>query len=667
MKNKFKFLATMLIGILLSTNVWGETYTWTLPFSTTTNEWRTVNNAQFGACNSNGALNGGKWTNISNGSHLNLPNSGYFLVKVPITPSTTSFTLNASIFAWASSKYAVKTVTITYYTSKNTTEANICNGSTTTSGCYNVSEEITLPNSYVVTSNGTLFIKIAMQQGNDGFEALSVTTKSGSTKADVTLTPTQNARNLTVDDIVEDLSTWYTISPAAYDGTITYTSSNEDIFAEDEGAGYAFSTGTCNLYVNAPETSNYKAANCTISVTVTAPAVKHNVNWHVSGVVTTDEVAEGATITFPATPTVPDACSDKVFYGWAKSAIVGETDDAPTVYTSETMGTADIDFYAVFATASSGSGSGTVFHSQPGTITSGDYYLVDTYNGVDYQGNATGDFWALKGGLDAESGTKGGIPAVDVTNAVSVSGNVLTLNLANLTSESTPSVYTITFADDSVSFALKDGDIFYNAGNNVNADMVTARNYRWQSVTNEIDENDGRHMLFVSRGTGSRCLMYNDHTSGSSGATKGNQQHKFKMYQTTYSNTGGTKGPENSYGSGKLYFIPAVSVTYSNYVTSCAAYTVTFKSNGADVTSVSNVAPGQQVTAPTLAEIKTQAGVKNACTNYLVGWSADSHYTNPSAAPSDILKPNAEGKITIPSTVTSDVTYYAVYADVVGE
>lgn len=102
---------------------------------------------------------------------------------------------------------------------------------------------------------------------------------AGSSKADVTLTPTQNARNVTVDDIVEDLSTWYTISPAAYDGTITYTSSDEEVFAEDEGAGYAFSTGTCNLYINASETSNYKAANCTISVTVSAPAEQCTVTF----------------------------------------------------------------------------------------------------------------------------------------------------------------------------------------------------------------------------------------------------------------------------------------------------------------------------------------------------------------------------------------------------
>lgn len=420
--------------------------------------------------------------------------------------------------------------------------------------------------------------------------------------------------------------------------------------------------------VTGPAAGVYTVSGITAETTISATFVedaKATVTWSVNGVTKkSSQVYVGETDAAPAVADadIPTTCAN-AFVGWSTSTMVGEGYGAPKdlFNTTSPVVSEDVTYYAVFATA--GSGSGTVFHSQPGTITSGDYYLVDTYNRVDYQGNATAcSYRALKGGLISSSGTFGGIQCVNICDAVSVNDNVLTLDMSHLDDSQKPDAYTITVNESSVSFALN-GTTFYCQGDNVNADMTTSttNSYNWNEITNETGDYVGRHMLKVSHGTGTRCLMVLDHTSS------GNNANYCKVYALTNSNAGGTAAKEQSYGSGKLYFIPAVSVTYSNYVTSCATYTVTFKSNGADVTTVSNVAPGQQVTAPTWAEIDNKVAAKNVCTNYLIGWSTNSHYSNPSAAPGDILKPNAEGKITIPSDITSDVTYYAVYADVAGE
>ena len=172
------FLLTIGVG-----NVWGTTYTWTLPWSTSAGAKNSSDgNASIRLYNSSGSTNGGSYTTRTGvGSHINVPSNGYFLISVPLTSSATSFTLNAEIYAWASSAYATKSVAIKYYSSKSNTAADVCSGSTSTSGCYSVSEEISLTSTYV--ENGTLYIKILPAAGNVGFESLSVTVSSGSCNA----------------------------------------------------------------------------------------------------------------------------------------------------------------------------------------------------------------------------------------------------------------------------------------------------------------------------------------------------------------------------------------------------------------------------------------------------------------------------------------------------
>lgn len=77
----------------------------------------------------------------------------------------------------------------------------------------------------------------------------------------------------------------------------------------------------------------------------------HVATFSVNGTTTTEEFEEGKPITFPAKPADVE---DKSFVGWTATTIDGSTDEAPTFVTSATMGSADVTYYAVFATAGTG-------------------------------------------------------------------------------------------------------------------------------------------------------------------------------------------------------------------------------------------------------------------------------------------------------------------------
>lgn len=86
-------------------------------------------------------------------------------------------------------------------------------------------------------------------------------------------------------------------------------------------------------------------------------APQHTVKFFVNGVEQTEAealVSEGDAITFPeATATI----EDKVFLGWTTAAIEGVAEIAPTIVSAATMGTADVTYYAVYATQEGEGGS----------------------------------------------------------------------------------------------------------------------------------------------------------------------------------------------------------------------------------------------------------------------------------------------------------------------
>lgn len=130
-------------------------------------------------------------------------------------------------------------------------------------------------------------------------------------------------------------------------GTITYTSSNTDVAEVNAttGAITAKTAGTTNITATIAATDDYKSATATVELTVTAP--KHTVTFYQNGTkLSEEEVVEDAAIEFP----VPAAeLYGKRFVGWKTTVITEPTNTKPTLVTSATMGTADVNYYAVYA------------------------------------------------------------------------------------------------------------------------------------------------------------------------------------------------------------------------------------------------------------------------------------------------------------------------------
>ena len=151
--------------------------------------------------------------------------------------------------------------------------------------------------------------------------------------------------NTTTTTVTNDQPGW----TAAY----TYASSNENVATvANDGVITAVGKGTAvitaSLNVN-PEDASYKAGNVTqktVEITVSLPT--HTATFSVNGQTTTQDFEEGAAITFPADPADVEG---KTFVGWVASLIEGTTNTVPSFVTSETMGTADITYYACFAEA----------------------------------------------------------------------------------------------------------------------------------------------------------------------------------------------------------------------------------------------------------------------------------------------------------------------------
>lgn len=130
------------------------------------------------------------------------------------------------------------------------------------------------------------------------------------------------------------------------------------------------------------------------------PKPSHNVTFSVNGVAGEPaSVAEDAAITFPANPA---AVGGKAFVGWTTTPISGTTDEAPSLVSEATMGTADIMFYAVFAKETSGEVTKTDELTKSTTgVTSTTYSAWSSKQAIDgsdavYAGNSAGGSSAIQ-------------------------------------------------------------------------------------------------------------------------------------------------------------------------------------------------------------------------------------------------------------------------------
>lgn len=269
MKNLFLTKTRWVVTIMLLTtlgigNMWATAYSWTLPWATGSGVKNSTSatGASISLRNANGSQNGTSWsTNIDHGSMVNVSGSGmYFLISVPLTSSTTSFSISAEVYGWKSGAYVAKDFTVEYYSSKSATLGDVCDGSSTTSGCYSISETINLTSTYV--ENGTLYIKITPSTGNIGFESLSVTiTETNIPVSSVSVDPTSKA-------IVpgETFTITPTVLPAnATDKTVSWSSSATGK-ATVTSAGVVTGVAAGSATITCTTTSGSKTATCAVTV-----------------------------------------------------------------------------------------------------------------------------------------------------------------------------------------------------------------------------------------------------------------------------------------------------------------------------------------------------------------------------------------------------------------
>lgn len=155
--------------------------------------------------------------------------------------------------------------------------------------------------------------------------------------------------NTTTTSVTNDQTGWH----AAYN----YSSNKESVATVNEsgvitavGKGSATITATLNVASDDAAYKKGKTTSKAITITVNNPT--HTAEFSINGSINEADnksVEEGELVTFPSNPSVEDV----EFIGWTTTAIHGIQDNKPALVTTstETMGTSDVTYYAVFAAA----------------------------------------------------------------------------------------------------------------------------------------------------------------------------------------------------------------------------------------------------------------------------------------------------------------------------
>ncbi len=723
MKNKFKFLATMLIGILLSVNVWGEE-TWTKVSSVSEitsggtfiiGYWdgdtdfpsylMPMQNTGTASTSAAGYMYSGITEGECDDKHwLDMDDPGETAIyEVEISASSVvSGAVNikcgsnyignenakncCKLYASTSATTAfTPTITDGYVTLKidgNTSYHSLqYNTSSPRFAVYNGGQKNLVLYKKASTSTPAITITASLtdftyEAGAGPSAAQSFTVGGSNLTADITVTAPTNF------EVSKSSESGYASSVSLTPATGTV--SNTTIYVRMK-SGLSQGTGKGgNITL-----SSTGATSQTIAVvgTVSAPAVKHNVRWHVGTDVTTDEVAEGAAIAFPADPLAPAGCEGKSFYGWAKSAIDGEAEDAPTVYTSETMGTEDIDFYAVFADKEGEGENGWVKITAAEDIIAG-VYAVISYDEAYYLPTASS---SSNPTATAVTKTDDKIDILDAMKwNLTISEGVI-----NLESATTAGVYAWGgSANDGVRVnstsakanATKDwrvktttnyGLVLYNNATTDDRYLSTFGTTDWRNYTSTSSTNRAANLYKLENNTTYSAFVTSCKACESEVAvTKANCENgTFTVSKETVcaDDAGGsvtvTCTPNEHYhvsavtatvgtmtGSGNSYTVSGITAATEITVTFAIdqQITVTWNVNGTATPQI--LWPGEHVTA--LPEAPT---VMPTCANTFMGWSTETLIGEGNDAPKDLFN-----KIEDLPEITADITFNAVFAKAEG-
>lgn len=230
-------------------------------------------------------------------------------------------------------------------------------------GSGNVSQNIFVGNKAVSTQTTgckemkTYEIATAYQEAGNVY-TLKVTNKNNTRISKIIVYKAKDLVTLAFTGVPEMITkgekvTYSATSTPSVEG-ITYSSSNESVVMVEETTGEitALAVGTATITATFAGNDNYQPATASYEIEVVG--APHTAKFFVNGKEQTEAeilVREGVGITFPADPA---DIAGKTFVGWTTTAITGNTDEKPALVTSATMGTADVMYYAVFATKTAG-------------------------------------------------------------------------------------------------------------------------------------------------------------------------------------------------------------------------------------------------------------------------------------------------------------------------
>ena len=586
-----RLLLVMFLTLIVTTNAWADTYSWTCSGTTVFST-------------SGSSLNGVTWKATTPGSSQGTGVSGEKCVQIAkntgLTLETTGFnnkTISSiSIQTWGSQgntfylkdgNTQLKTTTIpTSYTS---------NGAKISFSNVGVIETKLVFN--WASASKAFNVRSITITYEDAAPSCTVKPTVGTTLQSVTVT--ENSINATIPissiggcDITENGLVYSTTNatPTA-DGSGCYkvtTTACGSIAANKTVTITGLNCGT-SYYIRGYATNKAGTSYTNVTTKSTSDCPKYTVTWNVNGsVYETTQVTEGSKPTFPATPSSCDATSN-TFYGWATAIWDGKIDNISekTIYTSANDMPAvngAVTYYAVFAKTSEDSSGDYKLVTSLSNLKSGVAYLGSqiSYSGVRYYYMSS---TAISSNL------------LSISNAT-VSSNILQTpnseGKINLVSTGTANQYYIKNAEGKYLYSNAAGSLSWS---------TTACSWTFSNM----NSTTGLAELTSSANSNIKLRAYGTSTT----------QGKLKTYSGT-----------TNYGI--CVFLAEATTTYSDYITTCtepSTFNITYNTNGG-----SPIAATSGTTLPDPLPPTTKSGYTFA------GWYTDEECTQEATAGAEITQ-----------------------------
>lgn len=436
--------------------------------------------------------------------------------------------------------------------------------------CYNTSgNRTTLSAVYMLDTGSSATYTATAESNNTAYGTVAL---NGST---ITATPTSDAYYVTGT---------YTVSPAnaaqvLYNGDNTFTVSNV--------------TADCTIAI---DFAQKQAATLTYS--------ENGATHNASG---TYYVGDSVTLADP----VNAAPATYTFMGWLPSTYA-TNDTAPAnllkVGDRYTLSAADNTLYAVYAIAGEGGSNSSIT-----SLTSGTYYMVDTYNG---------SYYAMSG-----TGTTS-VTSVDISAAVTENTDG-TISIDGTNSVITEAMqYNVTVGASTTTVQNVSNSSY--VGGNTSTSFTTSSANAWT-----VTERNDRFTFVYS----TRCILYRSN-------------YDYRCY--AYSNRGAS-----GYGTGYLYLVPTTGgAAYTGYTTTvntaATYYTLNYSASPADGGSITCAsASGASIAENDVVELTAVAAEHYSFSGWTVTGIGADDYT----ATGNSLLVTMSNDVTVVANFTAESTY----------